>query len=52
MSKLLINESPILVLPTLAKKIGLNEALFMVYPSLICTKCTPIRKNIDQVKFG
>lgn len=29
MSKLLINESPILVLPTLAKKIGLNQALFI-----------------------
>jgi len=29
MSKLLINENPILVLPTLAKKIGLNEALFI-----------------------
>lgn len=29
MSKLLINESPILVPPTLAKKIGLNEALFI-----------------------
>ncbi|WP_363551015.1 DnaD domain protein [Caldifermentibacillus hisashii] len=29
MSKLLINENPILVLPTLAKKIGLNQALFI-----------------------
>lgn len=29
MSKLLINENPIIVLPTLAKKIGLNEALFI-----------------------
>lgn len=29
MNKLLINENPILVLPTLAKKIGLNEALFI-----------------------
>ncbi|MEK6453141.1 DnaD domain-containing protein [Caldifermentibacillus hisashii] len=29
MSNLLINESPILVLPTLAKKIGLNQALFI-----------------------
>ena len=29
MSKLLINEYPILILPTLAKKIGLNEAIFL-----------------------
>ncbi|WP_346200422.1 DnaD domain protein [Caldifermentibacillus hisashii] len=29
MSKLLINENPIIVLPTLAKKIGLNQALFI-----------------------
>lgn len=29
MSKLLINEYPLQVLPTLAKKIGLNEALFL-----------------------
>lgn len=29
MSKLLIDESPILVLPSLARKIGLNEAIFI-----------------------
>ena len=28
MSKLIINEEPLLVLPSLAKSIGLNEAVF------------------------
>lgn len=29
MSKLIINEEPLLVLPSLAKSIGLNEAVFL-----------------------
>ena len=28
MNKLLLNESPLVILPTLASKIGLNEAIF------------------------
>lgn len=45
MSKLLINEPPLQVLPTLATKIGLNEAIFL--QQLHYWTTSPIAKAVD-----
>ena len=38
MSKLLLNEQPMMVIPTLAKMIGLNEAIVLQSPSVVTLK--------------
>ena len=63
MSKLIINEEPLLVLPSLAKSIGLNEAVFynkfshyLMNQSIFTmdiTGCVAHMKiGVDNVHFG